>query len=372
MQHDHNKNDKHGNDHGHHHILPNKTALLIGGALLVLTGGTVLVAHVDLGAFNFFVAMAIATTKALLVALFFMNLYYDKKEYGAIFATAFLFLGIFIVLTGMDLFFRGDVYVKGPIAVAEAKSKLSKPWVSTPELVSKGRELFQAQCVACHGAEGQGNGPAAAALNPKPRNFTQNVGWKNGRKPTMVFKTLKEGIAGGAMASFATLPADDRWALAAYVLSLGPQPLDKDTPADFAKIGVNPNAEGGGAEPEAKTIPVELAMKMLSQPEIIAAAHQGLVREARSAGAQLYRQSCASCHGENGQGGIKVKTLAMAPSPAYVESMPFHSGSEVLSSEQAFVHVVGNGIPGSFMPGYGNLSGAEMRELYDYVRSLAH
>jgi len=41
-----------------------------------------------------------------------------------IFGTSFLFLAIFIVLTSTDLFFRGDVYVKGPlVAAAQAQSK---------------------------------------------------------------------------------------------------------------------------------------------------------------------------------------------------------------------------------------------------------
>jgi cytochrome c len=37
---------------------------------------------------------------------------------------------------------------------------------------TKGTEVFQANCAACHGPEGKGNGPAAAALDPKPRNLS--------------------------------------------------------------------------------------------------------------------------------------------------------------------------------------------------------
>src|SRR6185437_2249544 len=197
-------------DHGHshkHHIITDKTALTIGATLFVFTGLTVLAAHFDLGAANFLVAMLIATAKALLVALFFMNLLYDRRENAVIFCTAFIFLVIFMTLTSTDLFFRGDVYVHGPIEIAQAQSKIKDPWVSTPQLIAHGKELFQQNCVMCHGPQGQGNGPAAAALNPHPRNFTSTTEkWVNGRKSTMVFKTLKEGIPGSAMASFATLP----------------------------------------------------------------------------------------------------------------------------------------------------------------------
>jgi caa(3)-type oxidase subunit IV len=354
--------DQNHDKHGHHHIVPDKVALTIGAALLVLTLVTVKVSY-------FLVAMAIATTKALLVALFFMNLLYDRRENGVIFGTAFLFLAIFFILTSTDLFFRGDVYLHGPIAAAQSKSKLKKPWVSTPELIAHGKELFMVQCVACHGPDGKGDGPAAAALNPHPRNFTQDKDWVNGRRETMVFKTLKEGVAGSAMASFATLSSDDRWALAAYVLSLGPQPVPKDAPADFAKIGVNPNAEGGG-EVEAVTVPVEVAMKDLAQPEAVIPAGHAASATA-SAGGQLYGQYCISCHGDHGQGGIKVRTMALAPSPAWVETLPFKAGSETVSSEAVFSKLVVNGIPGNMMPSFGQLSGSEIHELQGYIHSLA-
>jgi caa(3)-type oxidase subunit IV len=249
----------------HHHILPTKTALAVGSSLLFLTLVTVWVAHIDLGRINFLVAFAVASLKASLVCLFFMNLLYDRRENGVIFGTSFLFLAIFIVFTATDLFFRGNVYVKGGVlagVTSTQKSKLKNPWVSTPDLVAHGKELFHQQCATCHGNEGKGDGVAAAALVPHPRNFTAADGWKNGRTPAMVFKTLKEGIPGSGMASFATLPADDRWALAHFVLTLGPK-VTADPTADLAKIGIDPKAEGGG-EKEEVTIPIELAMQRIS------------------------------------------------------------------------------------------------------------
>ena len=35
-----------------------------------------------------------------------------------------------------------------------------------------GAELFQRQCVACHGAKGAGDGPAAPVLTPRPTDLT--------------------------------------------------------------------------------------------------------------------------------------------------------------------------------------------------------
>jgi caa(3)-type oxidase subunit IV len=351
--------------YSHHHIMPTKTALMIGGALLCLTGVTVWVAHIDLGPFNFFVAMAIATVKALLVALFFMNLIYDRRENGVIFGTSFLFLAIFFTLASMDLFFRGDVYLKGPIQAAEAKSKISKPWVSTPALVAHGKELFGVNCTSCHGPEGLGNGPAASALNPHPRNFHQDKDWVNGRKPSNVFGTLKNGVAGSAMASFATLSSDDRWALVHYVLSLGPTP-PKDSNEDLVKIGIDPTKENAVEVVEA-TIPVETAMRLIAQPEM--PVHHTMAAEQDSAGAQLY-QTCVQCHGDHGQGG-KIGALPSISTPANVMVEPFMANGEGLASQASFTKLLDSGIPGGLMPSYGQFSGAEMGELYGYVKSLA-
>ena len=367
------------NEKHHHHILPTKVALGIGGSLLFLTFVTVWIAGFDLGPLNFTVAMIVATVKALLVALFFMNLYYDRKENAVIFATSFLFLIIFIVLTATDLFFRGDVYVKGPLMAAapSSGSKLKKPWIATPELVAKGKQLFQQQCVSCHGVEGKGDGPAASALNPRPRNFHVSEGWKNGRKVSMLFKTLKEGIAGSSMASYATLHIDDRWALVHYVASLNSEAVPADSAEDFKKVGVDITQESGGAS-EVATIPLDFAMERVAveEPKAIAQAHEyafaeGYVQrsdEGSSVGAQIYQVSCAQCHGVKAQGGVKVKKVG-GYTHAYVTTLPLSAERESMRSQEAFNQIVIQGLPGYLMPGYGQFSSSELRELYQFIRS---
>jgi mono/diheme cytochrome c family protein len=42
-----------------------------------------------------------------------------------------------------------------------------------------GASLYEAKCQICHGVNGQGDGPAANALNPKPRDFTNPAFWQN-------------------------------------------------------------------------------------------------------------------------------------------------------------------------------------------------
>jgi mono/diheme cytochrome c family protein len=261
------------------------------------------------------------------------------------------------------------------MAATQVKSKLQKPWISTPELVSRGKELFQAQCTSCHGAEGKGNGPAAAALNPPPRNFTSDQGWKNGRKATMVFKTLKEGLAGSSMASYATLPVDDRWALVQYVLSLGGKPAEADSEADFAKAGINP--AGGAEAPEAPTIPVAVAMKQMEVREVptsgalVSYSHME-EGTAQSVGGKVYAARCLNCHGAQAQGGIIVKSLGVNPK-AYLTSSPLTANLASMQSFESFKRVVVDGLPGEkVMPGAGDLSSTELQDLFQYIKSLVH
>ncbi len=99
------------------HLIPIKTYLLVAGALFILTAVTVAVSFVNLGGFNVVVALAIAGTKATLVVLFFMHLFWDKKINLAIFLTALTFLVLFLTLILFDTMTRGAVNPesKGPI-----------------------------------------------------------------------------------------------------------------------------------------------------------------------------------------------------------------------------------------------------------------
>jgi caa(3)-type oxidase subunit IV len=264
-----NNNQNHGKDsHHEHHILSTPMALKVWGALMVLTFITVAVAQIDLGALNFTVAMLVASIKATIVCMFFMGLKYDHKENTVIFSTSVIFLAIFMILTFGDLITRGDVYVKENKIIpdtftsgAAVKSKFTKPWVSTPELIAHGKEQYKNQCATCHGDVGKGDGVAAAGLNPKPRNFTVTDGWKQGRKPSQIFGTLTKGL--GGMPSFASAPSDDRWGLVHYVRTLGAHEGEKDMPADLLKIGIDPNKADGGGGGE-KVIPVDLAIDQMT------------------------------------------------------------------------------------------------------------
>lgn len=81
-----------------------------------------------------------------------------------------------------------------------------------------GRDVFRARCAACHGAEGRGDGPAAAALNPRPTNFADPSS-RMAKADSAVVGVIKNGRR--AMPAFARMlsPAQID-SVAAYVKTL--------------------------------------------------------------------------------------------------------------------------------------------------------
>ncbi len=132
----------------------------------------------------------------------------------------------------------------------------------TPELVSRGKELFETNCTPCHGPAGLGDGPAAATMNPHPRNFTRPDGWTNGYEIPDIFKTLSQGVSGTSMASFDYLSKKDRMALVHYVQSLGKFPR-KDPGSESMEALSKELASAGEKTPN--KIPVSLAIAKLEE-----------------------------------------------------------------------------------------------------------
>jgi cytochrome c oxidase subunit 4 len=89
------------------HIVPVRVYLIVFAALMALTATTVWVAFHDLGRLNVIIALAIAVTKAILVALYFMHVRYSSRLTQIVVGGGLLWLTIMIGLTMSDYLTRG-------------------------------------------------------------------------------------------------------------------------------------------------------------------------------------------------------------------------------------------------------------------------
>ena len=107
-KHDDHAHDSHADGMVHVHVHPAATYVKIFAALVGLTLLTVGLSRVHLGNWNFFIAVAVATVKATLVAMFFMHLKDDNRFNVVLFVGSLLFMGVFFVYTMNDTQHRGQ------------------------------------------------------------------------------------------------------------------------------------------------------------------------------------------------------------------------------------------------------------------------
>ncbi|MGE3797452.1 MAG: CopD family protein [Thermomicrobiales bacterium] len=89
---------------------------------------------------------------------------------------------------------------------------------TTDESIVRGQETYEALCLSCHGATGQGDGPSATGLQPPPADFTDltlhihdDAGW---------YTAIVNGVPGTEMPAFGdTLSDEEIWAVVDYIQS---------------------------------------------------------------------------------------------------------------------------------------------------------
>lgn len=97
------------------------------------------------------------------------------------------------------------------------KTEVKKEASSDSKLLAEGKEVYDNNCSGCHGLEGNGNGAAAAALNPKPRNFIK-ADYKYGSDDASLTKTIENGVQGTAMPGWKeSLSGDQIKSVLAYI-----------------------------------------------------------------------------------------------------------------------------------------------------------
>jgi mono/diheme cytochrome c family protein/Tol biopolymer transport system component len=108
-----------------------------------------------------------------------------------------------------------------PIAAPGESSGPANPLQANAQAIQAGKQLYAANCVPCHGANGTGNGVIAAGMNPRPADFTQHM-IPGKHTDGQVFLWIKDGISGSAMPAWgARLSEEQIWQLVTYLRTFG-------------------------------------------------------------------------------------------------------------------------------------------------------
>ncbi len=157
--------------------------------------------------------------------------------------------------TQAEHIFLGALTLLGAAAMLAAAACGPDDW-SPDEIVSggsphelailrKGRDSYALYCAGCHGDTGDGAGPAARFLEPKPRDL-RRARIKFGSAPGSsvprdddLDRIIVGGLHGTAMPAWPLLPQDERAALIAYMKTFSDN-WSKRAPAPAIAIGQDP------------------------------------------------------------------------------------------------------------------------------------
>jgi mono/diheme cytochrome c family protein len=200
------------------------------------------------------------------------------------------------------------------VAPAEKQPADAKEPLLTEKLdrlhLRQGREVYTRQCAGCHGTTGDGKGPAAAFLDPPPRDYRLGrfkfTSTPRGSKPRRedLSRIIHHGAKGTSMPTFRWLAPDDLDAVIDYVILLSSRgeveyrlakvaeqqlgeedSVDAQLVAEQAQLIADSWAEAEG----------QIVRPLTPQPQY--------TQESIDAGAKAFVQlNCFKCHGRDGRG----------------------------------------------------------------------
>jgi len=208
---------------------------------------------------------------------------------------------------------------------------------------TQGKHLYEVHCASCHGSKGDGKGPIAEFLWPKPRDFTSGI-FKYRRTRGAVpadldlLQTMKLGIPGTSMPGWDLLSMEDWRSILSYLKSFNPR---------LANEKAGPSVD---TPEEPKKTP-----------------------ESIQSGRELYEKSgCVACHGLQGKGdgpgAIVLKDVwGDRIAPRDLTRGPLKWGNTTRDIYRTLMI----GIPGTPMPGYEHtFSKEQMWSLVHYLKSI--
>jgi mono/diheme cytochrome c family protein len=249
--------------------------------------------------------------------------------------------------------------------------------------LAAGRQTYNELCAGCHGGDlvpglvaGDGAGPAARFMKPRPRNFRKGMfkfsSTDSGLRPTRMdlYKVVSNGLQGASMPHFKLLTEERRWDVVEYVRYLSLRGEFEELLLTFT----TEDEEFGDPQEVAEIVntrwhPAQLTAVFPSSPE----PEHGPDSIAR--GRELYmgtKAGCAGCHGETGIGdGPSAEEFedgwGYAIRPRDFTGGVYRAGS----ANSDLWGVVATGINGTPMGAFGGvLSSDEIWDIVHFVRSL--
>lgn len=231
------------------------------------------------------------------------------------------------------------------------------------------QKLYRVNCVICHGTQGRGDGKAARFLFPKARDFSSGkmriVSTVNRvANADDIRASIERGFPGTSMQSWKHLDDESVQLLVAEVIRLRKQGVKERVLASWKQE--SPELLADPAEVETIVRGLTSPGKVVPVP-VFAETNPASVARGR----EIYlRQSCHSCHAENGAGSWKMDLIDDKGRSSWATDLRYDP-LKGPSDEVALARRILLGMPGSSMPSSGKLSDLDLADLVRFCQSLS-
>ena len=138
-----------------------------------------------------------------------------------------------------------------PVPAAYAEAHIPAHVWTDPQMLARGRDIYTTKCAVCHGEKGDGKGPGAANVRPRPASFADAKMVAEMPGNYWFWRVSEGGLVepfrskGSTMPAWkAELPTEDRWAVIAHSHTLsghrGPH-----VAAEHPQLGPKPKSVTG-------------------------------------------------------------------------------------------------------------------------------
>lgn len=250
--------------------------------------------------------------------------------------------------------------------------------------LAAGRKTYNAECAGCHGTDmmpdrvaGDGAGPAAQYMNPRPRNFRKGMykfsTTNSGERPLRenFYKVVSYGLTGASMPHFKLLTEERRHDVVEYVRYIAIR-------GEFEELMLEFSRDDEELADPADT--AELVLDRWDEKQLKAVFPSSAEPEFNEAsiarGRELYMDSsgagCVGCHGETGVGdGPSAEKFAdgwgYPIKPRDFTNGVYRAGSSNVDLWVTIATGIGGSPMGSFID---SLSSEEIWNVVHFIRSL--